>query len=149
MKRLKLLQISNKYQSINNIPLWLKSYGPWVKQLKLIRETLGMTQKQLATRIRSTQISISRLENNEVNPTLDTMNKIAEALNCELFINMVPRKEIIKLIEEKAEKKAEELLAQSIGNAAMEIQRPGKDIIDQSKKELINDIITNKRTTLW
>lgn len=45
-----------------------------------IRETRGMTQRQLAEAARRTQPRIAEIERNEVNPTLMTISRIAVAL---------------------------------------------------------------------
>lgn len=149
MEKLKLAQISARFNSIKLLPAWLKSLGPWADQLKSIREVLGLSQKQLAKRLDTTQISMSRLENKNANPTLKTMTRIADTLNCDLIVAMVPRKELDKTVEDLAEKKADELMKQSIANAAMELQRPNDKIAKISRDALVTDLIENKRGLLW
>ena len=52
----------------------------------------GMTQQELADRTGIDRAEISKLENGNSNPTLRTMKKLANALNCNLVINWVPKK---------------------------------------------------------
>ena len=149
MEKLKILQISKKFKSINRIASWVKELGNWHEQIRLIREALGMTQKQLADRINSTQKIISRLENNETNPTIKTLTKVANNLNCCLLISFIPKTEINSTIQKLAARKAQQLVNQSAANAAMELQKPNNQIILQSKDELKNDLINTRRSSLW
>ncbi|MEI7942990.1 MAG: helix-turn-helix domain-containing protein [Candidatus Riflemargulisbacteria bacterium] len=149
MEKLKILQISERFKDISCLPKWIISLGSWSEQIKLIREAFGMTQKQLAKRIGSTQIMVSRLENNDNNPTIETLTKTANALNCELLISFVPKTEIDIMLERLVDKKVSELVKQSVSNAAMELQKPNKKIINQSKEDLKKEIIDNKRSSLW
>jgi transcriptional regulator with XRE-family HTH domain len=58
-----------------------KTLGERIREL---REARGLTQREIANRIGIDDYYISRLENNHVNPTLATMQKIATALDVEL-----------------------------------------------------------------
>lgn len=58
-----------------------KTLGERIREL---REAKGLTQREIANRIGIDDYYISRLENNHVNPTLATMQKIATALDVEL-----------------------------------------------------------------
>jgi transcriptional regulator with XRE-family HTH domain len=49
--------------------------------LRVIREQAGMTQEQLAAASGATFGTINRLENGHVEPTLSTVQKIADALS--------------------------------------------------------------------
>lgn len=50
--------------------------------LKAIREARGLTQKQLADRLNTTDVSISRYEDQDRRLTLPLMRKLAKELNC-------------------------------------------------------------------
>lgn len=49
-----------------------------------IRKRLGITQAELASRCKSTQQSIARIEKGLVDPRLSTLRRIAHALGCQL-----------------------------------------------------------------
>jgi len=117
--------------------------------VKNIREAMGLTQKQLASRVGSSQQSIARLEKNEVSPTVETLQKTANALGCDLLITFAPKQEIEAVVTEKARKKADEIISQSVANSAMELQKPSNRIVELSKEALVDDLIDNKRTLLW
>jgi len=56
------------------------------ERVRNAREKLGITQAELAARIGSTQPAVARLEAGGVNPSLDTLARIADALGLELVV---------------------------------------------------------------
>lgn len=58
-----------------------------VKQLKRIAEQQGISQANLARRMKVTETSISRWFNGTRTPTIDNIEKMADALNCSVFIS--------------------------------------------------------------
>ncbi len=55
------------------------------------RLELGLSQRELADRIGTSQNRVYLLENGEANPTLDTLHKLAEALDFTLEIKTADR----------------------------------------------------------
>src|SRR6476469_6183246 len=54
------------------------------------RTAIGMSQRELAELVGTTQSAIARLERGG-RPRIDTLLKIAEALECELIVDLEPR----------------------------------------------------------
>jgi len=57
------------------------------------RRNAGLTQKQLSERTGINQSDISRLENGEANPSLNTLKRLAIAMNATLKIEFCLRKQ--------------------------------------------------------
>ncbi|MGH2934939.1 MAG: helix-turn-helix domain-containing protein [Gaiellaceae bacterium] len=55
------------------------------------RIAMNMSQRELAERCGTTQSSIARLERGGRPPRIDTLLRIAEALDCDLQVELVPR----------------------------------------------------------
>jgi len=55
------------------------------------RTAIGMSQRELAELVGTTQSAIARLERGGRPPRIDTLLKIAEALECELIVDLKPR----------------------------------------------------------
>jgi transcriptional regulator with XRE-family HTH domain len=55
------------------------------------RKALGLSQKELADLTDTTQSAIARLESGGRPPRIDTLLRIAEALDCELIVELRPR----------------------------------------------------------
>ena len=54
------------------------------------RSKTGMTQKELAEKTGITQADISRLENGNANPSLKTLQRLAEGMGMTLKLEFVP-----------------------------------------------------------
>jgi len=76
-------------------------------EVLLLRKKRGLTQKELATKVETTQAVVSRLENATVKPSMETILKIAEALNAVVDIRLVPIEEVRKTSEDVSESNAQ------------------------------------------
>ena len=76
--------------------------------IKEVRQRLGITQKELARRLETSPQNIAQYENGKRNPKLETIRKIANALDVP-FDTIVPFDDGLKLwIKEKKEEKSPE-----------------------------------------
>ena len=55
------------------------------------RQELGLSQRQLAELVGTTQSAIARLERGGRPPRIDTLLRIADALDCDLSVELRPR----------------------------------------------------------
>jgi DNA-binding XRE family transcriptional regulator len=60
-----------------------------IEEIIMARQERNLTQKELAELIGTRQSNISRLESGNYNPSLDFLNKIAQAVGKELEVRMV------------------------------------------------------------
>jgi ribosome-binding protein aMBF1 (putative translation factor) len=58
-----------------------------IKQIVLARQESKMTQKQLAEKVGTKQSAIARLESGNYNPSMQFLQKIAEALGKKLTVS--------------------------------------------------------------
>jgi predicted transcriptional regulator len=61
------------------------------EQVSARRTQVGLSQQQLAELCGTTQSSIARLESGGRPPRIDTLLRIADALDCELAVELRPR----------------------------------------------------------
>lgn len=61
------------------------------EQISDRRKTLGLSQHELAELTGTTQSAVARLETGARPPKLDTLLRIANALDCELEVRLRPR----------------------------------------------------------
>ncbi len=142
-------QISKKFKSIEKLPEWLLNYPGFKDQIKILRETLGMTQEQLANKVNRSLRSIQQIESGDAMPKISTLYKIADALNAELKISLVPRKNIIKYLDEKATKKAKQIVKINRASSAIEVQPPSENESMAQIENLKKEILDKKRDSLW
>ncbi len=62
-----------------------------IRQVIELRKTLDLSQQELAMKINDKQSNIARLENGNANPSIEKLTRIAEGLNAELEIKLIPR----------------------------------------------------------
>lgn len=58
-------------------------------EIRALREKKGLSQRELAERVGTTQSAIARLEAGNISPTLPTLDKIAGALGAEVCLTIV------------------------------------------------------------
>ncbi len=123
--------------------------GGWVRA---IAEALGMSTRQLATRIGIAQPSLMGLVKGEEEGTisLKTLRKAADALGCELSYVLIPRSgSLEKVVREQAERTAKKMVAQT--SHSMELEEQG--IPEQDKnaqaRELAEKLVRELPKSLW
>jgi ribosome-binding protein aMBF1 (putative translation factor) len=58
-------------------------------EIHALREKRGLSQRELAELLGTTQSAVARLEAGNVSPSLPTLEKVAEALGVELVVSFV------------------------------------------------------------
>lgn len=80
--------LDKKTSSLTDAKNIIPKGSSWINT---VREAIGMTAIQLASRLGITQPRITKMESNEENLKISTMNKVAEALNCEFVYYLKPK----------------------------------------------------------
>ena len=68
-------------------------FGAIAQQVAERRAARGLSQRELAHRVGTTQSAIARLESGGRPPRIDTLLRIADALECDLHVELAPRAE--------------------------------------------------------
>ena len=114
--------------------------------LKTIREFLGMTTTQLAKKINVAQPRVINLEKNEKNTKISTMERIADALNCDFVYAFIPRENIDNIIYNQAKKKALKILSKVHTNMSLDNQLADSD---ELVEDIINDLLDDNISRIW
>ena len=114
--------------------------------LKTIREFLGMTTTQLAKKINVAQPRVINLEKNEKNTKISTMERIADALNCDFVYAFIPRENIDDIIYNQAKKKALKILSKVQTNMSLENQQTDSD---ELVEDIIKDLLDDNISRIW
>ena len=124
--------LDNKLDSSRRSSDILRPPKGWVKA---IREALGMSAEQLATRIGVTKPRVYEIEKAEVSGsiTLNSLERAAHALDCKLVYTLVPR---ISL-QESVERRSLEIAKKRIGSASHTMILEDQAL---NKKELLEQI---------
>jgi len=145
-----------KYQNIDlireQLDITLKKFAPlksispppkgWIRA---IRNALGMSGQQLANRLGVNKQRVSRIEKDEIEGrvTINTLRKIANALDCEFVYGFVPHASLENTLESQAKKIAQERMDKVFHTMSLEQQ----GLSAKNKKKAIEHeakvIITN------
>ena len=119
--------------------------------IKAIREGLGMTSAQLATRMGIRQPSVAELEKSEAEKriTLASLERVAEALDCRLVYMLVPNQPLSARVTKRANEMAEEQLAAV--NQTMKLEQ--QSVVNVRQREILKSRIIqallDKPSRLW
>lgn len=119
--------------------------------LRTIRQTLGMTTRQLAKSVGVTQSAVMDVERAESkgDVTLATLQRYATALDCELIYALIPKRPMQEAIEERADRIARDQISRVRHSMALEDQLTSKDHSDREVEELRRKLLEGKRSRLW
>lgn len=141
-------ELSNISQSLRELMPSLKPKKGWVKT---IREALGMTAAQLAHRLTLHPSRITRIEEEELrlSLTLNTLYKIAEALECDLVYALVPKHDIEDILRERAKKLAITRIQRLQNSMSLENQALNNDQLNAILEHHIDELLRGPLKYLW
>lgn len=141
-------QLDKRLDTMRNAEEFTRPQRGWVKA---IREALGMTTAQLAKRLGVSQPRVVGIEQAEAKGaiTLDSLERAAHALDCQLVYALVPRKPLDALIAERASHLATTRLNSTRHSMALEAQALDLNDEDEQRKRLIRQLIEQAGSELW
>ena len=146
--KLKLKQIEELIQPFQRLVNAQTPRSGWVRA---IREALGMSAQQLGTRVRVKRQTIENLERSEANGkiTLDSLNRIAKALDCRLVYALVPDKPLEQMQRERAREIADSVVKPVSHSMRLEAQSIGKREVQRQRDELAQKLLQGNPKKLW
>ena len=139
-----------------------KKLKPWLKLrvqkmprsgwIRAIRESLGISIRQLAGFLGINQGNVSRLEQREIKKkiTLETIHRVAEAMDCKFIYAIVPKDTFPNLdaiVSQQANRLAQEILTQV--EHTMRLERQGTGVNKQEKKNLSEKLKQTVDPRIW
>lgn len=121
----------------------------WVRAIK---EALGMTNKQLAKRVgvKAPQ-SVEDMQEYEVSGTikLQTLRKLAEALECRLVYALVPRESLEDIRRARARAVARRLLKRVSHSMTLEDQAVSRKMEESELNRRVERLLAGNPKALW
>jgi predicted DNA-binding mobile mystery protein A len=135
----------SKWQIIKKLPI------PREGWIKTIRKALGMTTIQLAAKMGVYHTRISTMEQAELQKaiTLNTLNEVANNLNCDLIYAFIPRNSIKNILKYRAQKIALQKIAQVSHNMSLEKQSLTKKQQQEQYQLLVKELLDGNPKHLW
>jgi len=140
--------LDKRLNSLRNSDALSRPPRGWVRA---IREALGMTTAQLGKRIGVTQSRAVDIEKAEVagSLTLDSLERAARALDCQLVYALVPRQPLDTLVEERARQLARQKLDSISHSMALEDQRVSESAEAYQLEDLVAQLLEQRGSNLW
>lgn len=122
--------------------------GGW---LKAVREALGMTIRQLATRMGVPHTLVLQAERNESNDriTLMQLRRFAQALDCELRYVLVPRTSLRDRVDSQAEAVARRDVMPIAHTMALEAQETRDSYTRSQIEQVKGELLRGRWSRLW
>jgi predicted DNA-binding mobile mystery protein A len=116
-----------------------------------IRTAIGMTTRQLASRVGVSQSTLAALEKSESDGriTLQSLRRLADALDCDLEYTLVPRSSLKKRIEERAELIAHNRVSSTLHSMRLEDQAPTATLDKKEIAEVKKALLASNWKQLW
>lgn len=127
LDKLSIKNAQNRRAEILKVIQQMKVKPGWIKYT---RSVFGMTLKDLAKLAGLTLPTIAQAERREAEGkvTIETLKKLAEAMECDFVYAFVPKKDITKLIHDKASEKAKRTLLNADTHMSLEDQRVTEEL---------------------
>lgn len=146
--RLIVDQIDRNLREVAAAPPPAPPRGGW---LKAVRSALGVSTRQLASRLGVTHSAVVQAEAAEVSGTIsmNQLRQLADALGCDLRYVLLPRTPLAEQVVARAEVKARERVASLAHSMALEAQQPGGDFLERQVAEVKDELLRGRRSRLW
>ena len=132
---------------LTNLPSLESPRDGWIRT---IRQSLGMTMRQLGARLAISPQGVRDIEMRERNETITVakLRQVADALNCDLRLVLIPRTPLETTMRKQAATKAREERNRLVHTMHLEDQDAGvEDALDESKAA--ERWLTERVARLW
>lgn len=119
--------------------------------IRVVRRALGMSQRELASRLHVSQPTVDGYERAEGRGavTLASLRRVADALDCDLQYVLVPRRGLERSIRVRASELAEQLVRRTSHSMRMELQGVGAAESRRQVHELARALAAKPPRGFW
>ncbi|MFZ1730406.1 MAG: mobile mystery protein A [Bacteroidota bacterium] len=149
IRKLAIEQIDRKLSEVRPLMNLVVPARGWIHA---IRSSLGMSLRQLASRLGISPQSVGELEAREADGTI-TMKRLreaAEALDLQLVYFVIPREQSLEgMIEQRAAQVARSIVARTARTMELEDQQVSDERIEKAVKIKTEEMIRTMPRYLW
>ena len=147
-KALARQQLDRRFAALRKTSDFTRPPRGWIKA---IREALGMSTTQLAKRLHVAQTRVSQMEKAEIESAirLQTLKRVAEALDCTLVYALVPNRPLGEMVRNRAAQIADLQLARTNHTMSLENQALGSPALMAERERLIRQLVDGEPRRLW
>lgn len=145
--KFKYLQLQQLDQHMAGIRVCECPSDGWIRA---VRKALGMSVRQLATRMGVSQQAVSQFEANELDDsvTLGTLRKAAEAMGCRVVYAIIPLGGSLQdVVREQASQKARKIV--TAVDHTMQLEAQGVGNVQAKIEEIAEELSKTPNSRLW
>ena len=119
--------------------------------IKTIRHALGISSLQLAKKCKISRQRLDRIEADEVEKktSLETLEKVAQQLECDLIYAFVPKNKLSTIVENQAKKKALQQMKAVAHSMALENQSVSIKATKRQLNLIEKDLLKKNIKNIW
>lgn len=141
-------QLQESFENLNQLAKNPRPKNGWIQT---IRQLFGISSSQLAKKMGCTRPNIAAFERREKKGTItiQTLEHIAQAMNCKFVYFFIPNKPLEQIFENQARLVAKKRL-KSIGHS-MELELQGLSVSQKKQQEndLVQELLQGDPKHLW
>ena len=151
MKDKDLLRLQQMEDAVRPFRKLLDAHPPRRGWIRAIQEALGMTNVQLARRLKLKPQTIEDMQKYEVSGTikLQTLHKLAEALGCHVVYAIVPPKPLDEMQRDRAHTIARRQLQHISHSMKLEAQCISDTEEQRALERLVSELLAGNPKRLW
>jgi predicted DNA-binding mobile mystery protein A len=141
-------QLDKRFAQIGPRSLFARPPSGW---LRAVRVSLGMTASQLGARLRVSKQAVLSIEDSETRGaiTLNTLQRMANALDCTLYYAIVPNKSLEQMVQTRAHEVAAEQVSRADQTMRLENQSLPADDRQAQIDDLADELVQRDLRSLW
>ncbi len=146
-RRLQREQLDTKFSELRKQAIATPPRG-WIRA---IRESLGMSVAQLASRLGIPRQNVDRIERSEKTGhiTVGTLKRVADTLSCDLQITLIPRIPLESVLEKQAYEVAKNIIQRTNLHMSLENQQTDSQFTEKRIKDLAEELIRSESRQIW
>ena len=118
--------------------------------IRLVRQSLGMTQSQLARRAGlMNQSHVARIEAGHMDPQWGSVVRLLKALLCEPVLLARPSRDLEALLSDRIRDVARRRVRRTLGTMALEKQEPDAETVRELEKSEEQALREKRLTSIW
>lgn len=148
LNQLRLEQLQSSLGAYADLTKRQAPPGGW---LKLIRQAMGLTERQQAERLGIAGSTLHKSEQSEADEriTLAQLRKLADGLDCQLVYALVPRRPLSEVVRGRAHAIALEEVGGVAHTMGLEDQRPGDERLRKQVERRTEELLRGRWSDLW
>jgi len=144
------LRLKDVHERLSSYAALVKSPQPAQGWLRLVRVTLGRTQRQQAALLGVSGATVHKAEQSEADEriTLGQLRKLADALDCDLAYALVPRHPLPEVVRERAREIAREEVEHLARSMRLD-QYPDEERLRVQVERRVDELLRGRWSVLW